>query len=363
MTETLDITILGLSITSSWGNGHATIFRGLVRELERAGHRVTFLECDKPWYASHRDLPDPPHGVTYLYRDLEQLQREYAAAVRDADFVMLGSYVPDGAALGNWMCDIARGFTCFYDIDTPVTLAAVERGDCGYLHRSLIPRFDTYFSFTGGPTLDRLEREFGSPDAQPLYCCVDPERYYPESRPMRFDLGYMGTYSADRQPPLETLLVEPARRWHDGRFCVAGPNYPAEIAWPENVKRVEHLPPSEHRGFYNEQRFTLNITRTDMIRAGYAPSVRLFEAAACGVPIISDDWPGLETFFVPGEELYMARTTGDVLDLLRDASDAERLQVAAAARARVLAHHTAADRARQVVEHAMRRCSASKLAG
>lgn len=341
----LRIVILGLSITSSWGNGHATTYRGLVRELARRGHDLLFLERDVPWYAANRDLAEPPFGQTALYRDLDELRRRHTAAVRDADLVIVGSYVPDGVAAGDWVLATARGATAFYDIDTPVTLAKLVRGDTEYLHPTQIRRYNLYLSFSGGPTLDQLEQEYGSPMARPLYCSVDPELYFPEPAQTRWDLGYMGTYSDDRQPPLDRLMLEPARRWAAGRFAVAGPQYPAQLEWPANVERIEHLPPAEHRRFYRAQRFTMNITRADMVRAGFSPSVRLFEAAACGVPIISDSWAGLETVLVPGEEILVTASPEETLQYLRDTSETERRRIAEAARARVLAEHTAAQRA------------------
>jgi spore maturation protein CgeB len=349
MSRSLDIVILGLSITSSWGNGHATTFRGLVRELAARGHRVTFLERDVPWYAAHRDLPDPPYCATYLYADCEQLEREHAERVAHADAVIVGSYVPEGIRVGEWVLRTARGVKAFYDIDTPVTLARLERGDFEYLTPDLIPRYDLYLSFAGGPALERLEREFGARRARPLYCAVDPELYFPEQKPvLRWDLGYMGTYSNDRQPSLDCLLLEPARRHPDGRFCVVGPQYPEQIVWPANVKRIDHLSPSEHRAFYNAQRFTLNITRADMIHMGWSPSVRLFEAAACGTPIVSDWWEGLDAFFTPHEEILIARCPSDTLLYLNQFCDAERLRIAERARQRVLASHTAAHRAAEL---------------
>jgi spore maturation protein CgeB len=270
----LSIVILGLSITSSWGNGHATTFRGLVRELVRRGHDLLFLERDQPWYASHRDLPHPPYGRTQLYGSLQELGDRFANEVRDADVVIVGSYVPDGAAVGDWVQRQARGIKAFYDIDTPVTLAKLARGEYEYLRPAQIAGYDLYLSFTGGPTLARLEREFGSPCARVLYCSVDPELYFRDPRPFQWDLGYMGTYSDDRQPGVERLLLEPARRLPEARFTVAGPQYPASIEWPANVQYQPHLPPAEHRAFYNAQRFTLNITRADMIAAGWSPSGR-----------------------------------------------------------------------------------------
>ena len=298
MTQPLNITILGLSITSSWGNGHATTFRHLVKALTDRGHAVTFLERDQPWYASNRDLPEPPFGKTILYDSLEELRDTHAEAVRTAELVIVGSYVPEGIAVGKWVTETATAATAFYDIDTPVTLARLERDDCEYLSPELIARYDLYLSFAGGPTLQRLENHYGSPKARPFYCSVDPEEYQPlDDVPVEWDLGYLGTYIDDRQPALERLLNEPARMWPDGKFVVAGPQYPADIDWPQNVERIDHVPPGEHARFYNRQRFTLNVTRADMIEAGYSPSVRLFAAAACGVPIISDYWQGLEQFF------------------------------------------------------------------
>ncbi len=341
------IVILGLSITSSWGNGHATTYRGLVRELCARGHEVLFLERDVPWYAQNRDLPRPPYGRTELYRDLDELRARFARAIGAADVVVVGSYVPDGIEVGAFVQAVARGVTAFYDIDTPVTLAALARGDAGYLSRDLVPGYALYLSFTGGPTLRRLEQEFGSPCARPLYCSVDPDRYRPRAQPARWDLGYLGTYAADRQPALEDLLLEPARRWSEGRFSVAGPQYPDTIAWPANVTRIDHVAPPEHPGYYAAQRYTLNLTRADMRAAGWSPSVRLFEAAACGTPLISDRWAGLDALFEPGREILLADEGAEVLEILRDFPEPERLRIADRARHRVLAEHSAARRAAQ----------------
>jgi len=349
----LRIVILGLSITSSWGNGHATTYRGLVQELTARGHDVLFLERDVEWYAANRDLPRPPHGRTALYHDLRELERRFAGQVRDADLVMVGSYVPEGAKVGEWVTRTAHGVTAFYDIDTPVTLARLARGEVEYLTTALIPRYHLYLSFTGGPTLELLERTYGAQAARALYCSVDPAIYHPEPVELRWDLGYMGTYSPDRQRGLTHLLMEPARLWWEGRFVVAGPQYPASVRWPANVRRIDHLPPARHRGFYNAQRFTLNLTRADMIAAGFSPSVRLFEAAACGTSIVSDTWNGIETVLTPGSEVLLARSAADVLGYLREMPEEERLAIGARARARILAEHTAAHRAEELEGHVL----------
>ena len=349
----LSITFLGLSITSSWGNGHATCYRGLVKELARRGHEILFLERDVPWYAANRDLPEPPWGTTRLYGSVEELRERFAAEVAGSDLVVLGSYVPDGVAVGRWLQETALGGVAFFDIDTPVTLAKMGRGDHEYLAPDLIAGFDLYLSFTGGPTLERLEREWGARRAVGFYCSYDPECYYPEEMERRWDLAYMGTYSDDRQPALERLLVAPARRWQEGRFAVAGPGYPPGLEWPENLERIDHLPPAEHRRFYNSQTYTLNVTRADMVRAGWSPSVRLFEAAACGTPVVSDYWPGLEDFFVPGKEIFVAESPEEALRVLRETPEEERRAVAERALSRVRSEHTAGHRAVQLEGHAL----------
>jgi spore maturation protein CgeB len=348
----MKVVVLGLSITSSWGNGHATTYRGLVRELSRAGHEVLFLERDQPWYAENRDLPCPPYGRTELYDSLAELKDRFAGDVRDAHMVVVGSYVPEGVEVGEWVVRTARGVPAFYDIDTPVTLARLERGDAEYLSRELIPRYGLYLSFAGGPILERIERLYGSPCARVLYCSADPELYYPEPAETQWDLGYLGTYSEDRQRRLDCLLLEPARRWREGRYIVAGPMYPREVRWPANVSRIDHLPPARHRAFYNAQRLTLNITRADMCTAGHSPSVRLFEAAACGTPIVSDYWPGLETIFEIGREILVAGTPEESLRYLREIPGEELAAMGERARARVLAAHTAARRAAELEAYA-----------
>jgi spore maturation protein CgeB len=336
------IVVLGLAITSSWGNGHATNYRGLCAALRRRGHDVLFLERDKPWYAANRDFSAP---WVELYDSVEELVR-WEERVRSADLVLVGSFVPDGTDVSEWVLAHAVGVVAFWDIDTPVTAAALACGDCAYLTPELVPRFDLYLSFTGGPLLQRL----GATAPQPFWCLVDPSRYRPEPRPQRWELGYLGTYSADRQPTLQALLLEPARRLPDRTFAVAGPMYPETIDWPDNVQRFESLDPGRHAPFYCGQRFTLNVTRADMVAAGWSPSVRLFEAAACGVPIVSDWWEGLDAFFEPDREILVARSPDDVQKYLLETSDEARRAIARRARTRVLREHTADRRAEELEE-------------
>jgi len=347
----LNIVIFGLSITSSWGNGHATTYRALVKALHARGHKVTFLERDVPWYREHRDFESAPYARIELYDQLADIPRQACPLVSQADLVILGSYVPDGSVVGDWVTMHAKGVTAFYDIDTPVTLARLDTGDAEYISPALIPRFDLYLSFTGGPVLKLIEQRYGSPRARPLYCGVDPDEHMPVSAAQKWALGYLGTYSADRQPILERLLIEPARQLPSQKFVVAGPQYPMDISWPDNVERIEHLPPDHHAEFFSAQRFTLNVTRQDMTAAGYSPSVRLFEAAACGAPIISDRWSGLDSFFTPGKQILVADTCEEVVHILQSLSESQRHRIATAARTHVLESHTAERRAQALEEY------------
>ena len=346
----LDVVVLGLSLSSSWGNGHATTYRSLLAAFAERGHRILFLEREVPWYKSHRDLARPDYCDLRLYPDLAALER-YREAIAAADAVIVGSYVPDGVEVARFVQATASGAKVFYDIDTPVTLAKLARGDHEYLSPAIIPGFDLYLSFTGGPTLDLLMQLYGARSAKALYCSVDADRYRPGPTEPIYDFGYLGTYSEDRQPTLERLLLEPARRLPYCRFIVAGPLYPETIAWPANVTRVDHVAPADHPAFYGSCRFTLNVTRADMIKAGFSPSVRLFEAAACGTPIISDDWQGLDTVLARGDEILIAATTDEVVRLLTTTPQAERRRIGKAARARVAASHTSRHRAFQLEQH------------
>ena len=337
----MKLVFLGLTITSSWGNGHATNYRALCSALRARGHEVLFLERDKPWYASSRDFDA---DWVELYDSLDDLAT-WEVDVRAADLVLVGSFVPEGTAVAEWALETADGLVAFWDIDTPVTVAALRRGEFEYLTPALVPRFDVYLSFTGGPLLQAL----GARRPHAFWCMVDPAAYAPvRAAPLRWQLGYLGTYSADRQPGLEELLLLPARRLPQARFAVAGPMYPEEIVWPKNVDRIENVPPREHPAFYSAQRFTLNLTRADMICAGWSPSVRLFEAAACAVPIVSDWWEGLDAFFEPGREILVARDSDDVLRALGDLPEDERRRIGLRAPVRVLREHTSARRAAEL---------------
>jgi len=339
----MKVVILGLSITSAWGNGHATTFRALCRALHARKHSIVFFEKNVEWYENNRDMPQPPFCNVRIFEDWSAVIPEIKRELRDADVVMLGSYFPDGIAAAQLIAESGVAVKTFYDIDTPITVAKLRsEGETEYLRGDQVPIFDVYFSFTGGPMLREIEERFGSPRAVPLYCSFDPSEYYRRDPNPEFtcELSYMGTYAPDRQPKIERLLLDVARQIPQKKFIVAGPQYPESTPWPANVERIIHLNPQWHAEFYSSSRFTLNVTRRDMVLAGYSPSVRLFEAAACGACMVSDNWPGLDTFFTPGKEILLPTGSDDVLRWLNSLEDREVRRIGEAAQARVLAEHT-----------------------
>jgi spore maturation protein CgeB len=342
------VVFLGLTITSSPGTSHATNYRGLVRELVSRGHDVLFCERDVPWYENTRELRELRGSQLCLYRSPDELAQLVGEQIAAADLVIVGSDIPDAVSVAEYVLQTAEGRTAFYDMDTPVTLSKLDGGDCEYLTTTLVPRFDIYLSSTGGPTLRRLEAEYGARRAIPFYCLVDPRGFLSVASRPCWDLGHLATYSEDRQSRLEALLLSPARALRARRFVVAGPEYPETITWPANVARIRQVSQARHAVFYGAQRFTLNVTRDPMRAAGWSPSMRLFEAAACGTAIITDDWPGLEQFFVPEKEILVAQSADDVLRALVETSVEARLSMAARARQRVLREHTATRRVDQL---------------
>lgn len=348
----MNIAFFGLTISSSWGNGHASTYRSLLRGLAQRGHRLCFYERNTEWYASNRDLPSADYVKIEPYDDWRSGEELARRAAHEADVVVAGSYAPDAIAVLDTVLSEGRARVCFYDIDTPITLTQLRAGACSYLRADQIPHLDVYFSFTGGPILEEIQQEWGARAARPLYCCCDPEIYYPaRNGPLvpapAHDLSYMGTFAPDRQAKLHRLLIEPARRLPGHRFLIAGPLFPDIAQWPPNVRNIFHLSPREHRGFYLMSRMTLNLTRQAMVEYGYSPSVRLFEAAACGVPVLTDAWPGIDEFFEPHREILVVRDAGDVVACLRSLSPRELRNIGEAARARVLARHTGECRARE----------------
>lgn len=343
----MKIVIFGLTVSSSWGNGHATLWRALIAALARRGHRIVFFERDVPYYAVHRDLQALSGGDLLLYPSWPEISARARQEVRDADVGIVTSYCPDGIAATNLLADMPVPCRVFYDLDTPVTLANLGAGDSLiYIGDRLLADFDLVLSYTGGAALELLRTRLGARNVAPLFGSVDPDahRPVPPCDAYRSDLSYLGTYAADRQAALMALFIEPARHLPQRKFLIGGAQYPQDFPWTENIFFVGHVAPSWHPSFYASSRLTLNVTRQVMARLGWCPSGRLFEAAACGAPIISDYWDGLDSFLTPGREVLVARSKDDVSAAL-ELGDWELQAIAQNGRERTLAEHTAERRA------------------
>jgi spore maturation protein CgeB len=346
----MKLVIFGLTVSSSWGNGHATLWRGLLNALSAQGHDAVFFERDVPYYANHRDLDSPENFTLRLYQNWRELSGESQRAVDEADAAIVTSYCPDAPAACDLVLD-SQAVKVFYDLDTAVTLEHLRQGESvSYLPSYGLSGFDLVLSYVGGRALRDLERMLGARRVAPLYGSVDPNLHKPVPRSSHYDsdLSYLGTYASDRQQVLEKLFIEPAHRLPQKKFLLGGAQYPEDFPWSENVWFVRHVPPAEHPAFYSSSRATLNVTRAPMARYGYCPSGRLFEAAACETPIVSDGWEGLDEFFEPGQELLVAESASDVIEALsRTPEDLER--VGKSARERALGEHTAGQRSRQLL--------------
>ncbi len=347
----MKLVIFGLTVSSSWGNGHATLWRGLCRALGAEGHEVVFFERDAPWYASHRDLERLPGGGTlHLYPDWATVVPLARRELAGADVGMVTSYCADGVAAARLVLDASAPIPVFYDMDTPVTLDCVRAGHpVAWLGSRGLRDFDLVLSYTGGRALEALRTRLGARRVAPLYGSVDPDVHVPAAKLPHYaaDLSWLGTYAEDRQDALEALFVAPARRLPQRRFLIGGAQYPAAFPWSENIFFVQHVTPEQHPAFYSSSGLTLNVTRRVMREMGYCPSGRLFEAAACGVPILTDDWEGLDAFFEPGSEVLVARDTEAAIEALK-LSPQFLSVIAHRARERVLDEHTATHRVREL---------------
>jgi spore maturation protein CgeB len=346
----MKIVIFGLTVSSTWGNGHATLWRGLCSALTERGHRVVFFEHDVPYYAGNRDLHQLPGGTLIFYREWREAVREAEAQLADADVGLVSSFCPHGTAATELLLGSRAACKAFYDMDTPITLARLSSGEpTPWIGERGLRDFDVVLSYTGGRALEELRTRLGAKRVAPLYGSVDPKIHRRVEPVAHYcaDLSYIGTYAADRQTALQALFVRPATLAPAKRFVIAGAQYPPDFPWCANIFFVRHLPAAEHPAFFSSSRLTLNVTRLPMAIMGYCPSGRLFEAAACGTPILSDAWEGIGQFYAPDSEILIARSTDDVLAAM-DTSDADLRRIAAAARERTLEEHTAQHRAAEL---------------
>ena len=350
----MKLVIFGLTLSSSWGNGHATPYRAILRALGGMGHQIHFFEKDVEYYRSRRDFETCDYCTLVLYASWEDVRGQALTDARSADAVITASYLPEGQRINDEILELAGPLRVYYDLDTPITLRGLEQesGGVDYLRRDQIAGFDLVLSFVGGKILQELQQKFGARMARPLYGCVDPGDYFPVATDPEFacDLSYMATYAPDRQAGVAELFLEPARRHPEKIFILAGSMYPWDWPCPANVRRVDHVAPQAHPRFYSSSRITLNITREEMARCGWCPSGRFFEAAACGTPVISDWWEGLDWFFDVVRDIRVVTRAEHVENALHMAAG-ELRALAAHARQRTLDDHTGQVRARQLLQY------------
>jgi spore maturation protein CgeB len=348
----MKLVVFGLAVSSTWANDHATLWRSLIRVLAGQGHALTFYEQDTPYFAAHRDYKELPKGELVVYETLDSIRAHATHALRSADAAIVSSYAADALAATELVMSSAVPIRAFYEFDTAVTLRKVRAGErVSHLGPRGLRDFDVVMSSTGGAGLSELQRVLGAHRVAPLYPGVDLHAYSPVAPVERYqaDLAYLGTYEEEHNSALEELLLKPARALPEASFVIGGASYPRELAWPPNLKYVWHVAPAEHSALYCSARLNLNVTRACVAALGYCPSGRMFEAAACGAPMITDRWPGLAEFYEPGDEILVARDHSDVIAALK--SSRSQLQALAhRARERTLAQHSIEHRAEQLLE-------------
>jgi spore maturation protein CgeB len=348
----LRITFFGSSLVSSYWNGAATYYRGLLRALAARGYALTFNEPDAYDRQAHRDLAeDPPYARVRVYRTAQERDALLEEAFAASDWVVKcsGVGVWDAeleAALGAGAGGVAR--TAFWDVDAPATLAALERDPAHPLHATL-PRIDHVFTYGGGPPVVRRYRAVGARRCTPIYNGLDPDAHRPVARsgPARWDALFMGNRLPDREARVEALFFQVAERLPERRFALGGEGW-GDRRMPANVEYLGHVPTARHNEVNSAARLVLNIHRDSMVENGWSPATRMFEAAGAAACQVTDAWTGIEEFFEPGREVLVAEDTAAMARQVGTVDDERARAVGEAARRRALADHTYEARAAEL---------------
>jgi spore maturation protein CgeB len=338
------IAFFGSSLVSSYWNGAATYYRGLVRALHDRGHRVTFLEPDAYERQAHRDIDDPDWAevVVYAPHDWE------AALARGAghDVVVKTSGVGvNDAELEAGVLALEAPITIFWDVDAPATLERMESDEDDPL-RALVPRYDAIFTYGGGEPVRQRYRALGARACEPVYNAVDPAAHFPVPPDERFecDLGFLANRLPDREERVRAFFLDAAERASASSFLLGGSGWQQDDL-PANVRHLGHVPTADHNAFNCSALAVLNVARQSMADNGWSPATRVFEAAGAGACLITDAWLGVELFLKPGEEILVARDGDDVTEIMRTLTPERARMIGAAAHRRVTEDHTYALRA------------------
>ena len=346
----MNIAFYASSILSSYWNGAATYYRGLVKSLARRGYRITFFEPRAFGRQERADIEPPPWCEVVVYPATIEGVRAAAARAASADIVIKASGVGvfDDELLALTMAAAGDdALKVWWDVDAPATLAAIGKAPDAPLRRHL-PRLDAVLTYGGGQSVIDAYRALGAPTCRLIYNGFDPDDCHPVPRDPRFeaDLGFLGNRLPDREARVEQFFLTPARRATDLRFLLGGAGWET-AAVPDNVRRLGHVPTVHHNAFNTTARAVLNINRDSMADCGFSPPTRVFEAAGAGACLITDAWPGIDSFLTPAEEILVARDGQDVLEFLRLLTPTTARSMGARARARMLAEHTYDRRARE----------------
>lgn len=345
------IAFYGSSILSSYWNGAATYYRGLLRALARLGHDITFHEPDAFDRARHRDIDWPDWCRVAVYPATAQGVAQAAERAAEADVVVKASGVgfADDALLAGVMAAARPGaLRVFWDVDAPATLAAMH-ADPGDALRAMLPDLDLVLTYGGGDPVVRAYGALGARACVPVYNALDPDTHFPVPADPRFaaDLAFLGNRLPDREARVEEFLLKPARALPQMTFLLGGSGWDA-AALPPNLCCIGHVPMRDHNALNATPRMVLNVARDSMAATGFSPATRVFEAAGAGACLVTDAWEGVGMFLEPGHEVLVARDGQDVADLLRGTTADRAARIGARARRRVLAEHTYRLRAAQV---------------
>lgn len=349
----LRFAFFGSSLVSSYWNGAATYYRGLLRALAGRGHTITFYEPDAFERQAHRDIDDPSYArvVVYPGDDDDAALQQVEHAAKTADVLVKAS----GVGVYDRLLERAivearreRQLAIFWDVDAPATLARM-RDDAGDPFRALVPRYDAILTYGGGEPVVRAYREFGARLCVPIYNALDPDTHHPVVPDPRYaaDLSLLANRLPDREARIFEYFFTPARRLPGRRFLLGGNGWGPAAPEP-NVRLLGHVPTAEHNAFNVSALAVLNVARDSMAAMGFSPATRVFEAAGAAACLITDAWEGIELFLEPGREVLVARGADEVVGHLEDLGPERAAAIGRAARRRVLGHHTYTERAARV---------------
>ena len=347
----MKIAFYGSSLLSSWWNGAATYYRGLLRDLASRGYNITFYEPDAYERQQHRDMEPQPWAKSVVYPATADGRRSVLEKAREADIVVKASGVGvfDDELIGGIVEHSApHALKIFWDVDAAATLDEMRHSQDHPVRRAL-PSLDMVLTYGGGPPVVRDYESFGAARCVPVYNALDPTTHHPVERDARFaaDLAFLGNRLPDREARVEQFFLEPAASLPDRKFLIGGNGWESK-AIPENVRHLGHVFTHEHNAFNCTPLAVLNIARDSMANIGFSPATRVFEAAGAAACLITDSWEGIEQFLEPNEEVLVARDGQDVAQLVGELTPERARTIGQAALKRVLAGHTYAHRGAEV---------------